>query len=239
VDVGVRSAKIAQSLLDPEATRLEEEPLMGGAPASGGDRESDLERHVESRSTVGELHTAEIVEGIAACRNEFENAIEPPRRTRDLQSRARPQPKRTETGDQGDEHLLVALIIGDVEKRAVGQVSLSERSGSACWPPPRGTPVSGGPLVATGESVCDDRHEFPIALPGETKRARHRRRRWVGRRDYRARSQGHVLTLRSESFSCQRAREDTVHSSSGLSLASRTRTTFTRAAKLRTPSTSA
>src|SRR2546425_9024866 len=110
---------------------------MRGAPAGRGDREADLERHIESRSAAGELHPAEIVERIAARRNEFEDAIETPRGTRNLESRAGPQPKRTETGDQSDDHFLVALIVGNVEKRAVGRVSLSDRSGSACCSPPR------------------------------------------------------------------------------------------------------
>jgi len=38
-----------------------------------------FERHVESRDASGELNPTEVVEGIPARRDQFEDAIEPPR----------------------------------------------------------------------------------------------------------------------------------------------------------------
>src|SRR5260370_2668180 len=59
VDVGVGAAEIAQGLLNPERSCLEDEPLMRGAPAGGSDRQSDFEGHIESRRAGGQLNSAE------------------------------------------------------------------------------------------------------------------------------------------------------------------------------------
>ena len=52
VDVSVGTGQVAECLLDSERACLEEKPLMGGAPASSGNGEPDLERHVEARRTT-------------------------------------------------------------------------------------------------------------------------------------------------------------------------------------------
>lgn len=53
------------------------------------------------------------------------------------------------------------------------------------------------------------RPKFSVSLGGDPEHASRRRRRRVGSGDHRAGSQRHGLTLRSEGFSCQRARKDT------------------------------
>ncbi len=52
VDISVGSSEIAQGLLDPVRARLQEEPLVSGAPAGGGNGQADFEGHVEPRRAV-------------------------------------------------------------------------------------------------------------------------------------------------------------------------------------------
>src|SRR5713101_8299520 len=68
VDIGVGSSEIAQCLLDPVRARLQEEPLVSGAPAGGGNGQADFEGHVEPRRAAGELNATEVMEGISARR---------------------------------------------------------------------------------------------------------------------------------------------------------------------------
>ena len=116
MDVGVGSAQIAQRLLHAVRAGLQEEPLVIGPRARAGDGQAGLEGHVEPRRAAGELHPAEVVERVATRRDQLENAIEPPGRPGNLERGAREQSKRTEAGDEGDEQLLVALIVRNVEK---------------------------------------------------------------------------------------------------------------------------
>jgi hypothetical protein len=70
VNVGVRAAKVAEGSLNSEGVCLQEEPLMSGAPAGGGDGQAHFERHVESWGAAGQLNPTEIVEGISARREQ-------------------------------------------------------------------------------------------------------------------------------------------------------------------------
>jgi hypothetical protein len=110
---------------------LQEEPLVIRARARDGDGQTGLEGHVESRRAAGELHPAEVVKRVATRRDQLEDAIEPPGGPGNLQRGARDQSKGTEAGDEGDEELLVALIVGNVEKDVLRRVALSDRSASA------------------------------------------------------------------------------------------------------------
>jgi len=116
VDIGVGSSAIAQCLLDPVRARLQEEPLVSGAPAGGGDGQADFEGHVEPRRTAGELNPTEVMEGISARRDQPEDAVQPLCRAWDLECRSRAKPEGAEAGDQRDEEFLVPGIVGDVEE---------------------------------------------------------------------------------------------------------------------------
>src|SRR5438128_12201566 len=71
VDIGVGSSEIAQCLLDPVRARLQEEPLVSGPPAGGGNSQADFEGHVEPRRAAGEVNPTEVVEGISARRDQL------------------------------------------------------------------------------------------------------------------------------------------------------------------------
>jgi hypothetical protein len=77
-------------VLDSERLGLEEKPLMGRSPACGGDGESNLERHVESRCALAELDPAEIVEGISTTTGG----------AGDLERSSRAEPEAAETRDE-------------------------------------------------------------------------------------------------------------------------------------------
>jgi len=100
VDIGVGSSAIAQCLLDPVRARLQEEPLMSGPPAGGGNSQADFEGHVEPRCAAGELNPTEVVEGISARRDQLEDAVQPPCRTWDLERGSRAKPEGAEAGNQ-------------------------------------------------------------------------------------------------------------------------------------------
>jgi len=181
---------------------------MRGTPAGDGDSQAHFKRHVESWGAAGQLHPTEIVEGVSARREQVEDAIEPPRRGRNLECGSRAEPEGAETGDQRDE-LFVVRVVRDVEKGVLRGVSLSDRSGSARRSPPRHGPLLSVPLVLAGQSLRHQRSELPVAFGRDAEDPGRRGGGGEGRRDHRAGSQSHGLTLRSERFSCQRARKDT------------------------------
>ena len=78
VDVGVGSSEITQCLLHPVRAGLQKDPLVSGAPAGGSNSQADFEGHVESRRAAGQLNPAEVMEGIAAHRDQLEDAVQPP-----------------------------------------------------------------------------------------------------------------------------------------------------------------
>ena len=224
VDVGIDPAQIAQGPLDPETLRLEEKPLMGRTPAGGGDGESDLEGHVESRCTIGELNPAEVVEGIPTGRDQLQDSVETACGPGDLECGSRAEPETAKTRDERQEEGFVASVIRNVEKGVVGRISLSDQSASACCRPPRcisslRAALIAGRLPAKSKSstaavslqvLGHHRPKFPVSLGGDPEHARRRRGRRVGSGDHRTGSQRHGLTLRSEGFSCQRRRKHTV-----------------------------
>jgi len=108
VDVGVGSSEITQCLLHPVRAGLQKDPLVSGAPAGGSNSQADFEGHVESRRAAGQLNPAEVMEGIAAHRDQLEDAVQPPRRSWDLERGSRAKPEGAEAGDQRDEEFLVA-----------------------------------------------------------------------------------------------------------------------------------
>jgi len=191
VDVSVGAGKVAERLLDSERARFEEKPLVSGAPASGGNGQPDFERHVESWCPTGELHSAEVMKRIPARRDQLENAVQAPCRAWDLDCGSWAKPEGAETGNQGDEEPFVEPVVGDVEKCVLRRVSLGDRSGSAGSSPPRCGSFRGASLVASSESVGDPCPELLIVLRGDAKDAGRGGKRRVGRRDHRARSQGH------------------------------------------------
>ena len=182
---------------------------MRGSPAGGGNSQAHFERRVESRGTAGELNSTEVVEGVSARREQFEDAIQPPCGTWDLECGPGAEPEGAETGDQRDEQLFVAGIVRDVEKDVLRRVSLRDRSGSARRSPPRAGPLLRPSLTVADQGIGDHCPELAIALGRDAEDAGRRSRCRVRRRDHRARSQSHGLTLRSEGFSCQRDRKDT------------------------------
>src|SRR2546422_9912131 len=123
---------------------------MSGTPAGGGHSKPHFERHVESRDASCELNPTEGVEAIPARRDQVEDAIEPPRGTRDLERGPRAEPEGAETSDQRDEQPFVARIVRDVEEGVLRGTSLSDRSGSAGRSPPRHGPPLSVSLVLAG-----------------------------------------------------------------------------------------
>src|SRR2546426_11312218 len=171
VGIGVGSAQVAQGVLDPEGACLEEKPLMRRPPAGGGDSQSDFERHVEARCAAGELNATEIVEGVPAYGNQLQDAVQAPRAARDLERGPRAEPEGAETGNQGNEELLVTRVVGDVEKRVVRRVTLGDRSAPVCYSPPRCGPIPGAAFPAASQGVGDHCHQFQIALAGDAQRS--------------------------------------------------------------------
>ncbi len=199
---------------------------MSGTPAGGGNSQPHFERHGESWGTAGELNSTEVVEGIPARREQFEDAIEPPCGTRDLECGPRAEPEGAETGDQRDEQLFVAGIVRDVEKSVLRGVSLRDRSGSVRRSPPRSGPLLRLSLVVTDQGIGDHRPELTVALGRDAEDAGRRSRCRVRRCDHRAGSQSHGLTLRCEIFvstcpkgyvQCRQHREGARDSASGRS----------------------
>jgi hypothetical protein len=191
VDVCVGAGKVAQRLLNPERAGFEEKPLVSGTPAGGGNREPDLERHVESWSATRELHPAEVVKRVPARRDELEDAVQTPCRSWDLDCGSWAKPKGTETGDQSDEEPFVAPVVGDVEKGVLRRVALGDRSASAGGTPLGCRSLPGALLVASSESVGDSCPELLKVLARDAKDAGRGGQRREGRRDHRAGSQGH------------------------------------------------
>src|SRR5260370_7812030 len=135
---------------------------MSGTPAGGGNSQPHFERHVESRGSAGELNSTEVVEGIPARRDQFEDAIKPPCGTRDLERGPRAEPEGAETSDQRDEQLFVVMVVRDVEKGVLRGVSLRDRSGSARRSPPRSGPLLRLSLVVTAHGTRDPRPDHPV-----------------------------------------------------------------------------
>ena len=164
MNVGVRAAKVAEGSLNPEGVCLQEEPLMSGTPAGGGDGQAHFEGHVEPRGAAGHLNPTEIVEGISARREQVEDAIEPPRRARNLECGSRAEPEGAETGDQSDKQLFVAEIVRDVEEDVLRGVSLRDRSSPARRPPPRSATLLCLAGALTDEGIRDQSPELTIAF---------------------------------------------------------------------------
>ena len=193
MDIGVGATEIVQCPLNPISARRQEEPLVSGTPAGGGHSQPHFERHVESRDASSELNPTEVVEGIPARRDQFEDAIEPPRGTRDLERGPRAEPEGAETSDQRDEQPFVARIVRDVEEGVLRGISLSDRSGSAGRSPPRHGPLLSVPLVLAGQRLRHYRAELALAFAGDAEDAGRRSRCRVRRCDHGAGSQGHGL----------------------------------------------
>ena len=183
---------------------------MSGTPAGGGNSEANFKGHVEPRRAPRQLDTTEVMEGIAARRNQLEDAVQAPCRSWDLECGSGAKPEGAEAGDQRDEKLFVTWIVGDVEEDVPRRVSLGDRSASACIAPPLCGPLLGVPFALTRKGLGDPRPELVVALGRDAERAGHRGKPRVRGRDNRARAQRHGLNLRSDGFSCQRPRKDTL-----------------------------
>ena len=178
---------------------------MGRAPACGGDGESSLERHVESRCAAAELNPAEIVEGIPTGRDELQDPVQTACGPRDLERSSRAEPEAAKARDERQEQGLVALIVGDVQKDVFRRVPLGDRSASACCAPPRCNPCLGAALAPARLLLGSDgataamafqilgHHgpKFPVSLGRDPEYTGRRGRGGVGRRDHRPGSQGH------------------------------------------------
>jgi hypothetical protein len=116
-----------------------------------------------------------------------------------------------------------APIIGNVQERVVGRISLGGRSASACCAPPRRSPGLGAaptagrlPTGSRGATAAvafqvlgHHRPKLPVSLGGDPEHTGRRRRRRVGGGDHRAWSQSHGLNLRSGGLACQCPHEHT------------------------------
>lgn len=88
VNQRVRSVEITERALEAIAARLEYEPFVPATFAEN-DRESKLERHVETPHSSAETDTAEIVKGVPTAGQQLENARQASFSTWDFDRRAR------------------------------------------------------------------------------------------------------------------------------------------------------
>src|SRR5262249_33630068 len=130
----------------------------------------------------------EIVEGVSARRDQLEDPVEPPCRPRDLECGSRAKPEGGEPGDQRNEQLLVARVVGDIQNGILGRVSLGDRSASASAPPPRSGLLLASTLCAASQRLGDHSPELSVALGRDTEHPSRRGGRGVWGRDYRTRS---------------------------------------------------
>jgi hypothetical protein len=147
----------------------------------------------------------------------------------DLERCSRSEPEPAQAGDEGEEQLLETPIVGDVEKGVARRIALRNGSASASYSPPRCGPTLTAVLTpsrfpasrrcpiasVTLQILGHHCPDLPVPPGGDAEDACRCRRGGVGRRDHRAGSQGHGLTLRSGGCQRQCARKDTALSSRG------------------------
>jgi hypothetical protein len=105
-------------------------------PLSNLDGNSQLEGHVESWRAGTQLDTAEVVERIAACRDEVANTVQPPLRPGQLEYRARAEAEAAEPGYERKEEGLESFVVRYVQEGVVTRIRLSDGSadgGGRAW----------------------------------------------------------------------------------------------------------
>src|SRR5215510_13321307 len=222
VDVGIDAVEIAQRALQPKPARLEHEPLVlqVAAPRSP-DSQAQLEGHIEARHPASHVHAAQIVEGIVAGGDQLDDPVEPGIGAGQLQRRARSEAESTEPGDESQEQLLVARVVGNVQEGVVARVAFGDvaatalargrarrrRAGSLCGDgvAARRLRLSDTGRLAVGlatlaEQKCKKRRELPHPRFGDAERLGGGVARRIGRVDP---DLLHSFTLRRSRTPCQ------------------------------------
>ena len=129
MNVRIGSVQIAQGTLETIWSRLEDRPLISFvAMRRDCHGETQFEGHVESWCAGTQLDAAEVVEGIAACRDEVPDAIQPSLRSGQLEYRARAEAKAAEPGYECKEEGLERLVVRYVQESVVARMLLSDGS---------------------------------------------------------------------------------------------------------------
>jgi len=132
VDVGIDTVEITQRALEPKPARLEHEPLVPRLPVlTQADRQAQLEGHVEAGRPAPDLDQAQIVKGVAARRDQLEDALESRIGARKLQGCARPEAEAAQPSNEREEQLLVARIVRNVQECVVAGVALGDVAAAA------------------------------------------------------------------------------------------------------------
>ena len=132
VNIRVRSVQIAQRFLQAVLSGFEYKPFMLRAGTKRPiDRESKLEGHIEARChrrVPIRLDPRQIVKGVAAFPNQFDDSLEPAFAAGDLDGRSRSQTESAETSDKCKIKILVVTVVRDVEESRFLPSALGHRA---------------------------------------------------------------------------------------------------------------
>jgi len=132
VNIRVRSVQIAQRFLQAVLPGFEYKPFMLRAGTQRPiDRESKLEGHIEARChrrVPIRLDPRQIVKGVAAFPNQFDDSLEPAFAAGDLDGRSRSQTESAETSDKCKIKILVVTVVRDVEESRFLPSALGHRA---------------------------------------------------------------------------------------------------------------
>lgn len=96
-------------MLETIRLSLEDPPVV--TPRSrAGKRQTELERHIESRHAIRSLYPTEIMNRVPALTYESQNSIETTLRCWELKRCARPQPQSANPGDRSEEKLFALAL---------------------------------------------------------------------------------------------------------------------------------
>jgi hypothetical protein len=134
MDVGIIAVQVAQARLETKGFLFKDKEVVG--PQLGeGVCNSELEGHVEARysKVAREDHSAKVVNGGPATRNEPEDALQAvATSTRDLQNTTRFEAQTCKPSDQGQEQRIVFGVKRNVEKDTPDVCQPHRLSGKHC-----------------------------------------------------------------------------------------------------------
>ena len=132
MNIRVRSVQIAQRFLQAVLPGFEYKPFMLRAGTKRPiDRESKLEGHIEARCyrrVPIKLDPRQVVKGVAAFPNQFDDSLEPPFAAGNLDGRSRSQTESAETSDKCKIKILVVTVVRDVEESRFLPSALGHRA---------------------------------------------------------------------------------------------------------------
>ncbi len=132
MNIRVRSVQVAQRFLQAVLPGFEYKPFMLRAGTKRPiDRESKLERHIEARCyrrVPIKLDPRQVVKGVAAFPNQFDDSLEPPFAAGNLDGCSRSQTESAETSDECKIKILVVAVVRDVEESRFLPSALGHRA---------------------------------------------------------------------------------------------------------------